>query len=71
MLDRSDREVAGTLTVTSPPRPRVAKAAKGTLGIALFMAAWQALLPLIGLESRFYPAPADVWFARPRASPWA
>ena len=51
------------MTAAPPLRPRLAKAAKGALGIALFLAAWQASVPLIGLESYFYPAPADVWVA--------
>ncbi|MCM0021935.1 MAG: ABC transporter permease [Tagaea sp.] len=55
--------MAGTLTAAPKLRPRLAKAAKGALGIALFLMAWQISVPLIGLEAYFYPAPADVWVA--------
>lgn len=40
-----------------------AKAAKGALGIALFLLAWQISVPLVGLEPYFYPSPVDVWHA--------
>ena len=36
---------------------------KGTLGLLLFFAAWQASVPVVGLEPYFYPAPTDVWRA--------
>ena len=39
---------------------RNAAFAKGTLGLALFLAAWQASVPLVGLEPYFYPSPRDV-----------
>ena len=42
---------------------RYARPLKGALGIALFLAAWQASVPLVGLEPYFYPSPADVWRA--------
>ena len=42
---------------------RYARPLKGALGIALFIAAWQASVPLVGLEPYFYPSPADVWRA--------
>ena len=44
-------------------RARYAKAAKGATGIALFLLVWQLSVPLVGLESYFYPSPADVWSA--------
>ena len=52
--------------LTAPPLPlsrRLARPAKGTLGLVLFLALWQASVPLVGLEAYFYPAPADVWRA--------
>jgi NitT/TauT family transport system permease protein/taurine transport system permease protein len=42
---------------------RLARPAKGALGLLLFFALWQASVPLVGLESYFYPSPADVWRA--------
>ena len=44
-------------------RLRYGKAAKGALGIAAFLLAWQLSVPLVGLEPYFYPSPADVWRA--------
>ena len=52
--------------LAAPPLPlsrRLARPAKGTLGLVLFLALWQASVPLVGLEAYFYPAPADVWRA--------
>lgn len=54
-----------------PPRARTGHAlsrratriAKGTLGVLLLLAAWQASVPLVGLGPYFYPAPSDVWTA--------
>ena len=42
---------------------REAAFAKGALGLALFLAAWQASVPMVGLESYFYPSPRDVLVA--------
>lgn len=42
---------------------RLARLAKGALGILLFLVAWQISVPLVGLEPYFYPAPTDVWAA--------
>lgn len=59
----------GALANTAPsPTPipmlrRLARPAKGALGILIFLSAWQASVPLVGLEPYFYPAPSDVWFA--------
>ena len=39
---------------------RNAALVKGALGIALFLAAWQASVPLVGLEPYYYPSPRDV-----------
>lgn len=36
---------------------------KGALGIALFIAAWQLSVPLVGLGPYFYPGPRDVAIA--------
>jgi ABC-type nitrate/sulfonate/bicarbonate transport system permease component len=59
--------MAGSLTAARAPSlpwsRRLARPAKGALGIFLFLAAWQVSVPLIGLEPYFYPAPIDVWFA--------
>ena len=46
-----------------PLSRRLARPAKGALGLVLFLALWQASVPLVGLEPYFYPAPADVWRA--------
>jgi len=43
--------------------PRWQRPAKGALGLLLFLAAWQASVPLVGLEPYFYPSPLDVWRA--------
>jgi NitT/TauT family transport system permease protein/taurine transport system permease protein len=40
-----------------------ARPARGALGLLLFFAAWQASVPLVGLEPYFYPSPLDVWRA--------
>jgi ABC-type nitrate/sulfonate/bicarbonate transport system permease component len=37
-----------------------ARVVKGTLGIVLFIVAWQVSVPLVGLGPYFYPGPADV-----------
>ena len=37
--------------------------ARGAAGILVFLALWQASVPLVGLEPYFYPSPADVWRA--------
>jgi len=42
---------------------RSLKALKGALGIAFFLLAWQLSVPLVGLESYFYPSPIDVGHA--------
>ncbi len=42
---------------------RLGRTAKGALGIALFLLAWQISVPLVGLEPYFYPSPRDVWAA--------
>jgi ABC-type nitrate/sulfonate/bicarbonate transport system permease component len=42
---------------------RMARPAKGVLGILLFLLAWQVSVPLVGLEPYFYPSPTDVWAA--------
>ncbi len=42
---------------------RLARPAKGAIGILLFLGAWQISVPLVGLEPYFYPAPTDVWSA--------
>lgn len=59
--------MAGALTgplMHAPPwRRRIARPAKGALGILLFLFAWQVSVPLVGLEPYFYPAPSDVWVA--------
>ena len=59
--------MAGALAAEAPSRGRgwrgLARPAKGALGILLFLAAWQVSVPLVGLETYFYPAPADVWSA--------
>ena len=39
------------------------RSAKGALGLLLLLAAWQASVPLVGLEPYFYPSPLDVWRA--------
>lgn len=54
-----------TVLAASPPplSRRLARPAKGALGLVLFIALWQVSVPLVGLESYFYPAPADVWRA--------
>jgi ABC-type nitrate/sulfonate/bicarbonate transport system permease component len=59
---------AHTAAVVEPASLRVylgryARPAKGALGIAFFLLAWQASVPLVGLEPYFYPSPADVWRA--------
>jgi NitT/TauT family transport system permease protein/taurine transport system permease protein len=43
--------------------PRGRRLLLGAAGIACLLLLWQATVPLIGLESYFYPAPLDVWFA--------
>jgi ABC-type nitrate/sulfonate/bicarbonate transport system permease component len=40
---------------------RLARPAKGALGIIMFLLAWQASVPLVGLEPYFYPSPLNVW----------
>lgn len=40
-----------------------ARGLKGSLGILLFMAAWQVSVPLVGLGPYYYPGPVDVWHA--------
>src|SRR5262245_28175866 len=48
----------------APAAPwRWQRPAKGALGLLLFLAAWQASVPLVGLEPYFYPSPVDVWSA--------
>jgi NitT/TauT family transport system permease protein/taurine transport system permease protein len=44
------------------PRPvrRWGAAARGFVGVLILLAAWQILVPLVGLGPYFYPAPADV-----------
>lgn len=42
---------------------RAARIAKGALGVAVLLVAWQVSVPLVGLSSYFYPAPTDVWAA--------
>jgi len=37
-----------------------ARAAKGAIGVLLLLVAWQVSVPLVGLNSYFYPAPSDV-----------
>jgi ABC-type nitrate/sulfonate/bicarbonate transport system permease component len=57
--------VAGAVkdTISIPLGRRLARPAKGALGLLLFFGAWQASVPLIGLEPYYYPAPSDVWTA--------
>ena len=56
-----------TVTDAALPAPaatwRWQRPAKGALGLLLFLAAWQASVPLVGLEPYFYPSPLDVWRA--------
>jgi NitT/TauT family transport system permease protein/taurine transport system permease protein len=47
----------------SSPRRGSSRLAKGAAGIFVFLALWQASVPLVGLEPYFYPSPADVWRA--------
>lgn len=55
----------------APPRARLrhvvsrraARIAKGALGVALLLVAWQVSVPIVGLSPYFYPAPTDVWAA--------
>lgn len=44
----------------SPIQRRVLK---GTLGVVLLLGAWQASVPLVGLEPYLYPSPNQVWAA--------
>ena len=48
--------------IAHAPR-RWQRPANGALGLLLFLAAWQASVPLVGLEPYFYPSPVDVWRA--------
>jgi NitT/TauT family transport system permease protein/taurine transport system permease protein len=53
-----------TTALPAPAAPwRWQRPAKGALGLLLFLAAWQASVPLVGLEPYFYPSPLDVWRA--------
>ena len=55
---------AAAAAIVAPRAPlRWQRAAKGALGLLLFLAAWQASVPLVGLEPYFYPSPLDVWRA--------
>ena len=42
-----------------PLARRHASVAMGALGLAAFLAAWQASVPMVGLEPYFYPSPRD------------
>ncbi len=42
---------------------RAARIGKGALGVVILFTAWQVSVPLVGMSSYFYPAPADVWHA--------
>ena len=55
--------MATTLTLVQPKPWRLGRTAKGAVGIVLFLFAWQASVPLVGLEPYFYPSPLDVWRA--------
>jgi ABC-type nitrate/sulfonate/bicarbonate transport system permease component len=39
---------------------RAGRVVRGTSGVLLLLVAWQVSVPLVGLSSYFYPAPADV-----------
>jgi NitT/TauT family transport system permease protein/taurine transport system permease protein len=46
--------------VRTHPLRRFGPAARGAAGVLLLLAAWQLSVPLVGMSSYFYPAPADV-----------
>src|SRR5690349_2833528 len=57
--------VSDTLAMPAPVVPRlhgrrIARLAKGALGVLILLAAWQISVPLVGLSSYFYPSPGDV-----------
>lgn len=55
---------AAEAAIVAPRAPlRWQRPAKGALGLLLFLAAWQASVPVVGLEPYFYPSPLDVWRA--------
>ena len=49
--------------VRARPLRRFGPAARGAAGVLLLLGAWQLSVPLVGMSSYFYPAPADVFAA--------
>jgi ABC-type nitrate/sulfonate/bicarbonate transport system permease component len=66
-FDCAVERAVSTIPVPAPALARrrarkggVARALKGTLGVAVLLGAWQLSVPLVGLGPYFYPAPSDV-----------